>query len=300
MPPVRRPASSLASSPLIQAALREDLGPGDITSRSVVPAGLVVRARVVAKAAGVVAGLDAARAAFAAVDRRIVVAIQRPDGATVSAGKTLMEVEGPARAILSAERTALNLIGHLSGVATLTREFVERVRPYSVDILDTRKTLPGMRALQKAAVVAGGGSNHRLGLFDAVLIKTNHLIAMGLAVPGRSRETLVAEAVQRARARAPQRPVEIEVATVGEFRAALGVKPDAILLDNMTEAEIRQCVRVRDGAQTSRAKGPVLEVSGGVTLENVRKLAATGVDRISIGRLTHSVASLDVSLRIES
>jgi nicotinate-nucleotide pyrophosphorylase (carboxylating) len=205
-------------------------------------------------------------------------------GARLTPGRTILTVEGRARAILSAERTALNLLGHLSGIATLTRRYVDRVRGTRAVIIDTRKTLPGLRELERFAVVAGGGWNHRAGLSEAMLIKTNHVRAARLDL---------AAAVAAAKRDAGNRAVEVEVAGLREFREALNAKPDIILLDNWTVPAIRRAVRLR------RGRRPLLEASGGVTLENVRAIARAGVDGISVGRLTHSAPALDVALRVE-
>ena len=267
---------------LIRRALREDLGTGDLTSRAVLPASLRIRAHVIAKAAGVVAGATVAQRVFQTVDRRIRCTIRRGDAQRVRRGEVILTLSGHARAILAAERTALNVLGHLSGIATLTRGFVDRVAPSRVAILDTRKTLPGLRALEKYAVRVGGGQSHRFDLAAAVLIKTNHLRASGIAI-----HTAVARAKQFARGK----QVEIEVTNLREFRAAMKAQPTVILLDNWSVPAIRRAVRVRHASS-------LLEVSGGVTPENVRAIAKTGVDRISIGRLTHSAPALDLSLRV--
>ncbi len=267
---------------LIRRALREDLGTGDLTSRAVLPASLRIRAHVIAKAAGVVAGATVAQRVFQTVDRRIRCTIRRGDAQRVRRGEVILTLSGHARAILAAERTALNFLGHLSGIATLTRAFVDRVAPSRVAILDTRKTLPGLRALEKYAVRVGGGQSHRFDLAAAVLIKTNHLRASGIAI-----HTAVARAKQFARGK----QVEIEVTNLREFRAAMKAQPTVILLDNWSVPAIRRAVRVRHASS-------LLEVSGGVTPENVRAIAKTGVDRISIGRLTHSAPALDLSLRV--
>ena len=222
-------------------------------------------------------------------------------GAAVSPGQTLLTVEGRARAVFAAERTALNCLMHLSGIATLTRAYVDRVRGTRAAILDTRKTLPGLRALQKYAVRAGGGHSHRADLSQAVLIKTNHLRALrGGKFGVRNAEfgTTIQEAITRAKRLHPRRFVEIEVANMREFTAALRARPDAMLLDNWSLRNIKRAVRLRDAAFRTPHSALPLEVSGGVTLDNVRAIARTGVDRLSIGRLTHSAPSLDCSLQV--
>ncbi len=278
----------------IRQCLREDVGTGDVTSRSVIPSARRIRAEVIAKEPGVIAGTALARAIFLAMSRGIRCRIERHDGQRVRAGQVILRLDGPARAILAAERTALNSLGHFSGIATLTAEYVRRVKPHPVKILDTRKTIPSWRVQQKQAVKAGGGWNHRMGLDDAILIKTNHLKVLGQGRYAR-REALIPKVVEQARRHARGRPIELEVSNLAECRAALDAGVDIMLLDNMTVADIKRAVQWRNRSATPR---PLLEVSGGVTLENVRQLAATGIDRISVGRLTHSAPALDVSLRV--
>ena len=276
---------------LIRAALREDQASRDITSTAVLPATARLRARIVARAAGFLAGGEAAGWVFRAVDRRVRYRVRRRDGAAVRPGEVLATVNGAARSVFAAERTVLNLLGHLSGIATLTRAYVRRVRNTQAKIYDTRKTLPGLRTLEQYAVRVGGGRSHRGGLAEAVLIKTNHLRA--LKRMGLSRQAAIRETVRRAQRRTPGKWLEIETATLADVRAALAVRPDAILLDNMTVRAVRQAARLR-----GRRSRILLEVSGGITLTNVRAYAKTGVDRISIGRLTHSAPALDVSLEV--
>ena len=277
---------------LIRQTLNEDAAGRDITSRALLPPTLRIRARVIAKQPGVVAGTVAARTAFLAHDRRLRCVIQRRDGQPVRAGQAVLSVSGSARSIFAAERTALNLLGHLCGIATLTSRYARMARPSRVRILDTRKTLPGLRALQKEAVRAGGGMNHRHDLSDAVLIKTNHLQAMRRAQKGLG--DAIEQAVHRARRVAHGKVVEVEVADLEQLRAALEARPDVILLDNFSLRDIRAAVQMVRAGRTH----PQLEVSGGVTLATVRMIARTGVERVSIGRLTHSAPSLDVSLRV--
>jgi len=275
---------------IVKRALTEDMGDGDVTSLWTLPPGLVVRGVFVAKAPGVVAGLAVAQEVFRQVDERIVFTPLVADGTTVdpwgfgNPKGLLAEVEGPAVAILSAERTALNFLQRMSGIATMTRRYVEAVQGTKAVILDTRKTVPGLRVLDKWAVRLGGGQNHRMGLYDMVLIKDNHIAAAGG----------ITAAVQRVRAH-NQRGllVEVEVKTLAELDEALSLEPplDRIMLDNMSLDEMREAVR--------RTQGRVpLEASGGVTLETVRAIAETGVDYISVGALTHSVQALDISLEV--
>jgi len=273
---------------LVARALAEDLGDGDVTSEAVVPAAARARARIVQKQPGVVSGLDAAAETFAQAgadgfDGLTAEGRWRDDVPTEAA-----VVTGPARALLAGERTALNLLCRLSGIATLTARYVEAVRGTGAAILDTRKTTPGLRALEKRAVAAGGGVNHRMGLYDAILIKENHVAIAGGIAP----------AVERARAAARGREVEVECRTLDEVDAALATGADRLLLDNMAPAELRAAVDRRDSAATAKAR-PALEASGGITLDNVAEVAATGVDFVSVGALTHSAPALDMSLLLE-
>jgi nicotinate-nucleotide pyrophosphorylase (carboxylating) len=261
----------------VRGWLAEDVAEGDLTTDSIVDEASACEARVVLKKPGVVCGLEAAAAVFKVLGARLEPLAH--DGEIMEPGR-VASVEGPARAILTAERTALNVLGRLSGIATLTRSFVDTVEGTGVEILDTRKTTPGLRELEKYAVRCGGGSNHRFGLHDGVLIKDNHLRVVGS----------IREAVDRARATAV--PVEVECETIAEVEEALAAGADALLLDNMSPAELRRAVAAAQG----RAR---LEASGGVTLETVREIAETGVDCISIGALTHSAPSLDVSLEVQ-
>ncbi|MGH2965996.1 MAG: carboxylating nicotinate-nucleotide diphosphorylase [Solirubrobacterales bacterium] len=271
---------------LVARALSEDLGAGDITSRATVPEDARAEATIVQKQAGVVFGLDAAREAFSQAGVGELEGLE-PEGrwrdtvpAEVARGR------GPARGLLAAERTALNLLCHLSGVATLTARFVRAVSGTDAVILDTRKTTPGLRTLEKAAVAAGGGRNHRMGLDDAVLIKENHVaLAGGLA-----------EAVRRVRGAEPNREVEVECRDATEVHEALEAGAGRLLLDNMKPAELRSAVAVRDAAAGKTGRRPSLEASGGVTLDNVAEIAATGIDSISVGALTHSAPALDLSM----
>ena len=267
---------------LIDRALAEDLGDADLTSQAVVPADTGARARIEQKAPGVIAGLDLAGAVFRRVDPALQWKACADEGSWRERGG-VAEVTGAARSILGGERVALNFLGHLSGVATLTARFVRAVEGTGARILDTRKTTPGLRELEKRAVVAGGGENHRLGLFDAVLVKENHARLAGG----------VGEATARALAGAPEDVrVEVECSDLVEVSAALDAGAGRLLLDNMQPEGLREAVRLADG----RAE---LEASGGITLESVRAVAETGVQFISVGALTHSAPALDVSLQLE-
>jgi nicotinate-nucleotide pyrophosphorylase (carboxylating) len=279
---------TLDSTPsrLLDLALAEDIGGGDVTSALTVPSGRQARGTLLAKAAGVISGLDVAGEVFRRVDPAISFTPLLADGDAVAAMTPIATVEGPARSLLSAERVALNLLQRLSGVATVTARYVAAVSGTRARIVDTRKTTPGLRALEKAAVRHGGGHNHRFGLTDGVLIKDNHLVAIG----GADR---VARAVALARQGAPHTlRIEIEVTTLDELVQALAAGADVVLLDNMEVAALREAVAMTGG----RA---LLEASGGVTLESVTAIAATGVDLISVGALTHSAPALDISLDLD-
>ncbi len=268
---------------VVQRALAEDIGSGDVTSQWVLPSEVWVRGCFLAKAAGVLAGLEVAHQVVRQVDERITFRAYKKDGEAISKGDILATVEGPAASILTAERTALNFLQRMSGIATLTRRYVEAVTGTQAVILDTRKTAPGLRLLDKWAVQLGGGQNHRLGLYDMVLIKDNHIAAVGG----------ITQAVERVRQRNQQRlAVEVEVKSLAELEEALALGVDRIMLDNMSLEEMRQAVEITAGRV-------LLEASGNVTLENVAAIAATGVDYISVGALTHSVKALDISLEIE-
>lgn len=283
--------------PLLRLALREDRADRDVTSRAAIPSAQRIRARIIAKASGVLAGGPVAAWTFLTQDPSLRCRLACRDGAAITKGKTILTVEGRARSVFAAERTALNLLGHLSGVATVTRAFVRRAGP-RVEVLDTRKTLPGLRGLEKYAVRTGGGHSHRMSLQDAVLIKTNHLRAFESEARWRmDGAELIQRMIRQAKAVRPKRFVEIEVTDLRELDAALRARPDAVLLDNWRAADIKNAVALRNAA--SRRRRPLLEVSGGVTLANVGAIARTGVERISIGRLTHSAPSLDLALRVE-
>jgi nicotinate-nucleotide pyrophosphorylase (carboxylating) len=268
--------------PLVRRALAEDVGSGDLTTHATVPPGARARARITQKQPGVLYGLDAATLAFAVLDPDARFRALAEEGVWRGGGPVL-DMEGQAAALLSAERTALNLLQRLSGVATLTARYVEAVRGTRARVLDTRKTTPGLRMLEKAAVVAGGGTNHRVGLFDAILIKENHAAMAGG----------VGEAVRKARAAAPNGTlVEVECRNDEEVEEALAAGATRILLDNMSPEQMRPIVARVDG----RAE---LEASGGIDLETIRGVAEAGVDFISVGALTHSAPALDLSLLLE-
>jgi nicotinate-nucleotide pyrophosphorylase (carboxylating) len=269
---------------ILEAALREDMPEGDITSESVIPPESVSEAVLLAKEDGILAGLPMARRVFELIDGRISFQAKTEDSLPFRKGDVLARLAGPTASILKGERTALNFLQHLSGIATAARRFVDAVAGTKAKILDTRKTTPGLRRLEKYAVRMGGGANHRLGLSDQVLIKDNHIRHVGS----------VSEAVRRARDNVPAgMRIEVEVTNLAEAREALAAGPDVVMLDNMTLDEMRKVTELYAGRIP-------LEVSGNVTLERVREIAAIGVDYISVGALTHSPPALDISLEFLS
>jgi len=274
--------------PIIRAALKEDIGHGDITTTALVDKLVSSKASIITSDDCVACGLEIAEWAMGAIDYSVRFKPNCDDGAFVGAGKELVFLDGHTGSILRAERTMLNFIAFLSGIATKTRQYVDKAKPYGVKILDTRKTLPLLRYLEKYAVVTGGGSNHRMGLYDQVLIKDNH-------IAGRIKKISLKEMVETARKKNIKGTiVEIEVSDIKEFEDAIAGKPDIIMLDNMSPSEVRSCMEIR---RLSNIK-PVLEVSGGVSLDNIEDYAKTKVDTISIGSLTSSVKSIDLSLEI--
>jgi nicotinate-nucleotide pyrophosphorylase (carboxylating) len=268
--------------PIVQRALDEDIGDGDVTTLCTISADATMRGDFIAKANGIIAGLEVVRLTFALIDERVTVEFAVHDGDPVITNHIFGTVSGPTRSLLIGERIALNFLQRMSGVATTTHRFVEAVKPYRAIILDTRKTVPGLRLLDKWAVQLGGGQNHRIGLFDMVLIKNNHITAVGS----------ITAAINRVRACDDRhRPIEVEVRTLDELREALALQPDRILLDNMRLDQMRAAVMISQGRVP-------LEASGNVTLKTVNAIAATGVDYISSGALTHSVKALDISLTL--
>ena len=271
-----------AIKPVVMRALEEDIGPGDITSRAVLVDSLECRAQLIARADGLVAGLPVAVATFRTVDPGLQINLLVADGHAVTIEQPLAQLSGKARSILAGERVALNFLQHLSGIATYTAALVREVRATGAAIVDTRKTTPGLRALEKYAVRVGGGRNHRFGLFDGVLIKDNHVALAGG----------VAAAVDLAKAHAPHcLRVEVEVSTVEEVEEAIAAGADAVLLDNMDLDAMAAAVRIVAGRM-------LVEASGGITVQNVRAVAMTGVPLISIGAITHSAPALDISLEV--
>jgi nicotinate-nucleotide pyrophosphorylase (carboxylating) len=273
---------------IIDHALAEDLGKGDVTTEALIPGDQQGTGFIMAKEEGILAGVEAAKQVFLRVDPELKVRILLEDGARVKPGSKLARVSGSIASILKAERVALNFLQRLSGIASETNRYVVRVGGLPVRIMDTRKTTPGLRSLEKCAVSVGGGKNHRMNLGDGILIKDNHLVAL------RSQELNIKEIIARARQNAPQRlPVEVEVRTVSEASEAVEAGADIVMLDNMNLEDMREAVKSIHG----RA---LIEASGGITLDNVRAVAETGVDFISIGALTHSTRALDISLELEA
>lgn len=264
----------------LKRALAEDIDAGDVTTELIVPEGASLRGRILAKSGGVIAGLEVAREVFHLLDPQIEFEAKVEEGAVVASGHTLAEVYGSARSLLTGERTALNFLNRMSGIATLTRKFVDAVSHTRAIILDTRKTAPGLRILDKLAVRRGGAENHRMGLYDMILIKDNHIDFAGS----------LAEAVRRARARQGKLEIVVETRTIGDVNTAIDLGIKRILLDNMTVEMMREAVALSAG----RAR---VEASGNVTLDNVREIAETGVDYISVGALTHSPPSFDASFQ---
>ncbi|MBL7092170.1 MAG: carboxylating nicotinate-nucleotide diphosphorylase [Candidatus Omnitrophica bacterium] len=303
-------------SSLIKTALKEDIGRGDITSNLIIPPKRRIQAVIVAKEKGVVCGLDVARLVFKTVDKKIRFRAATSDGEKVEAGRILARLEGEARNILKAERAALNFLGRLSGIATLTNKFGRRVAPYRVKIMDTRKTTPGLRVLEKYAVRCAGGFNHRMGLWDQILIKDNHLLVARHWSLVSSKKPLK-EIIEKIKQKKPKGvKVEIEVKNLQEFKEAVQALPDIIMLDNFKLKDIRKAVKMRNAIRLPAGKAgntqypptlklrragaiPKLEVSGGVNLSNVRSIAACGAEMISVGELTHSARALDLALNCE-
>ncbi len=268
----------------VKLALAEDIGPGDATSIALVDPGAVAEGRIFPRVPCTVAGATVARAVMRAVDPRMKVEILLPDGSQARAGQDILAFRGKARSILAAERTALNFMQRMCATATLTRKFVDAVRRRGTMILDTRKTSPGLRVFEKYAVLCGGGTNHRFGLYDRILMKDNHRRLWSGGDPD-----ALDKAVLAARAAFPKLAVEVEVESVRECMSALKAKPEWIMLDNMSCADMRKCVKLCKGTS-------LVEASGGISLDRVREVAATGVDAISLGCLTHSAGSVDLTL----
>lgn len=270
---------------IVRHALIEDIGRGDITTQLTIPKDKKIEANIIAKESCVVCGIQVAEKVFKVIDSTVKLKLLAKEGQVIKAGKAIARISGQAASILSAERVVLNLLSMLSGIATTTREYVEHIEPYAAKITDTRKTLPGLRELQKYAVRVGGGHNHRMGLDEMILIKDNHI--------------KVTEGYEKLPSVPKGFKIEIEVQTLDEFRHALHFKPDVIMLDNMSFEDIKEAVKIRDNTEFKSHHPPTkLEASGEVDYSTVKKIAATGIDIISIGALTHSVKAIDMSLEV--
>ena len=267
---------------IIDIALKEDLGPGDITTSAIIDPSIKGKARLLAKEEIILAGIEISSRVFSRLDPEIVIECTYYDGDVVPNGSDICIVRGSMRGILSGERTALNFIQHLSGIATLTRRYVEKTDPSRVRVIDTRKTTPGLRILEKYAVRMGGGTNHRFGLFDGILIKDNHIAAAGS----------ISEALEKIKGKVPHTlKIEVEVEDIKGVEEAIGAGADAILLDNMSLEEMKEAVSIAGGRV-------LLEASGGVTLESIEEISKTGIDLISVGAITHSARAVDISLEV--
>ena len=281
------PATRSDVQALIRQALEEDVGAGDASAQATIATAEQGRAVMISRDNYVMAGLTVAELVFISLDDSISCKLLVKDGDAITSDQRLMEVAGPAASILTAERTALNLVQRMTGIATLTRDFVRRAGDYKVDILDTRKTTPNLRCLEKYAVLCGGGTNHRMGLYDKIMLKDNHL-----ALWRRHHDGTLAKMVRAAKEKFPDLEVEVEVECKEDLVSVLEAKPDWVLLDNMTPTQLQECVELNKG----RSK---LEASGGVTLDTISDIASTGVDAVSVGALTHSVKAADLSLEMD-
>lgn len=277
---------NLSDLQLIRLALKEDIGEGDITTRAMGVKGRNGRATVFAKSEGIISGIEQFKTVFKVLSPKVSFRSQTKNGKRVSSGEQVIQIIGPLDALLMGERTAMNILSHLSGVATLTAKFVDKVKGFPVKILDTRKTMPGMRVWEKAAVRHGGGANHRHGLYDMYLVKENHITAAGGMLKALSKV--------RKHSFKTGAKIEIEVRNISELKLVLPYKPDYVLLDNFARPDLKKAVELTKSA----SKKTLLEASGNITLKNIIRVASSGVDRISIGALTHSAPALDLSFRI--
>ncbi|MBL7070951.1 MAG: carboxylating nicotinate-nucleotide diphosphorylase [Candidatus Omnitrophica bacterium] len=282
---------------VIKRALEEDIGRIDLTTSFLIPPGEKIKADIIAKSEGIVAGLPIVEAVYGFLDADLRVKLNIGEGSEIEHGKAVCYIEGKASSVLKGERLVLNFLNRLSGIATLTKRFVDKAAPYKVDIFDTRKTTPNLRYFEKYAVKIGGGKNHRMGLYDQVLIKDNHL-----AIIERLKKTkgssVVEDSVKAAKNKAQKNiKIEVEVKNIAEFQDALSSGADIIMLDNMKPDMIKEAIKIRDSGG-SKGKRAVIEVSGNINLNNIEEYAKTGVDRISIGALTHSPAIIDFSLNV--
>ncbi len=279
----------------LRAAISEDMGKEDMTSHALIDSKARLGVQLLSKQQGVLAGLDLAHWLYCELDPNVDFQAHYRDGDTIETGTQIADVVGNARALLVAERVVLNFMQRLSGIATLTQQFVHQVSEYPAVILDTRKTTPNFREFEKYAVLLGGGKNHRFGLWDQILIKENHLLQMQQQYPASSFSDLISQSIRQARAYVPKGTrIEIEVETIKQALSAYEAEPDIILLDNMSVLDIQTCM---DGFKRGSKAMPLVEVSGNLSLENIGEIAATGVDRLSVGALTHSYCALDLSVR---
>lgn len=290
---------------LIQLAIQEDIGTGDVTTENIIPDSLIVEGVFLAKESGVIAGLPVVEYFFSKLDKGVSLKQNVKDGTFVKKGETIASIKGSAKTLLSGERIALNFLQRLSGIATMTAQFVERIKPLKTAIMDTRKTIPGWRYLEKYAVAMGGGVNHRMGLYDQVLIKDNHLDILKVEtgfkpVSTSSHISIIEKAVSALRQKIKKGIlIEVETRTLEEVTCALKAGVDIILFDNMNIAQLEEAVKmVKNWKPSKEKRKPLTEASGNITLENVRLVAQTGVDRISVGAITHSAKALDISLEI--
>jgi len=279
---------------LVKRALAEDIGEGDITSKILFPGAKKVKAIILAKEKGVIAGLPIAKLVFKSIDEKVSFIPVVKEGEKIRKNQIIAKITGDCKAILAGERTALNFLSHLSGIATLTARFVEQTKSYKVKIMDTRKTAPNLRLLEKDAVKVGGGKNHRFGLFDGILIKDNHIKVKSSELKVKSRVKGIEELLKRAKRKAKKMKVEVEVENYQEARAAITSGADIIMLDNISPKMIKKIIK----SAKNLPKRPIFEVSGGINLENINQFASLGIDRISIGALTHSAPALDLGMNI--
>jgi nicotinate-nucleotide pyrophosphorylase (carboxylating) len=283
---------------LIKDALKEDIGKIDLTTNFLIPSSVNINADITARSSGIVAGLPFAEIVYSLLDRNVRIRFDVHEGANIESGKTVCYIDGPAASILKGERLALNLLSRTSGIATTTKRYVDKVKAYNVDIFDTRKTTPNMRYIEKYAVRIGGGRNHRMGLFDQILIKDNHIAVLQKIKAKPRKITVISDSINVVKKRAQKNiRVEIEVKNIAEFEEAISTDVDIIMLDNMSPELVAEAVRIKD-ASGMKGRHIILEASGNITLENVEEYAKTGIDRISIGALTHSPEVLDFSLEV--
>lgn len=284
----------------IKDALNEDIGKIDLTTTFLIPSSARIKADVIANSSGIIAGLPFIEILYSLLDRALRIKFNVNEGEDIEPGKAVCYIEGQATSILKGERVALNLLSRVSGIATITKKYVDKAKPYNVEIYDTRKTTPNIRYIEKYAVRAGGGKNHRMGLYDQILIKDNHLAVLKeLRLKGKSKDSsVIADSVRVTKKRAQKNiKVEVEVKNIAEFEEAISTDVDIIMLDNMPPDAIREAVKIRS-AGGAKGRRIILEASGNITLENVEEYAKTGVDRISIGALTHSPEIIDFSLEV--